>query len=115
MKRDIRISTKMKILNCYVFSALDHGCESWTWNRPMCLKVNASEKWCYGMIPGISWSDRVSTPEVIKRVQIELQTESHFTKDMIAMKMGYAGYVLRAQVVYYIYRHQRAEWRKKRK
>src|SRR3989441_11223396 len=35
MRNNIRLSTKMKILNCYVFSVLDYGCECWTWNRPM--------------------------------------------------------------------------------
>ena len=37
----------------------------------------------------------VSTPKVMKRVQIELQTELHFTRDMIKRKMEYAGHVLR--------------------
>ena len=35
------------------------------------------------------------SPEVMKRVQIELHTDMHFTKDMIKMKMEYAGHVLR--------------------
>ena len=61
----------------------------------MRMKVNAFEMWCYRMILEISWRDRVSTPEVMKRVQIELQTELHFTKDMIKRKMEYAGHVLR--------------------
>src|SRR6184192_469847 len=95
MRRNIRLSTKMKILNCYVFSVLNYGCESWTWNKPMRMKVNAFERWCYRMILGISWRDHVSTPKVMERVQIELQTELHFTRDMIKRKMEYAGHVLR--------------------
>src|SRR5437867_1359751 len=71
MKSNIRLSTKMKILNCYVFSVLDYGCESWTWNRPMHMKVNAFETWCYRMILGISWRDKVSNKKVMKRVQTE--------------------------------------------
>ena len=47
------------------------------------------------MILGISWRDHVSTPKVMERVQIELQTELHFTRDMIKRKMEYAGHVLR--------------------
>ena len=35
----------------------------------------------------------MSTPDVMKRVQIELQTDLHFTKDMIKSKMEYAGHV----------------------
>ena len=47
------------------------------------------------MILGINWRDRVSTAVIMKRVQIELQTELHFTKDIIKWKMEYAGHVLR--------------------
>ena len=94
MRSNIKLSTKMKILNCYVFSVLDYGCESWTWNSPMRMKVNAFEgSRCYRIILGISWRDHVSTPEVMERVQIELQTELHFTRDMIKRKMEYAGHV----------------------
>src|SRR5437867_6243346 len=67
----------------------------WTWNRPMRMKVNAFEMWCYRMILGISWRDKVSNKKVMKRVQTELQIELHFTKDMIKRKMKYAGHVLR--------------------
>ena len=51
MRRNSRLSTKMKI-NCYVFSILNYECECWTWNKPMRLKVNTFERWCYGMILG---------------------------------------------------------------
>src|SRR5437867_8205094 len=43
MRRNIRFSTKMKILNCYVCSVLNYECESWTWNKAMRKKVNAFE------------------------------------------------------------------------
>src|SRR3954468_4571788 len=75
MRRNIRLSTKMKILNCYVFSVLDYGCETWTWNRRMRMKVNAFERWYCRMILGISWRGRVSTVKIIKRVQFELHAE----------------------------------------
>src|SRR6267154_2338791 len=95
MRRNIRHSTKMKILNCYVFSVLNYAYECWTCNKPMRLKVNAFERWCYRMILGIRWKDSVSTKKLMVRVQTELQTELHFTKDMIRRKMKYAGHVLR--------------------
>src|SRR6267154_877621 len=85
----------MQMLNCYVFSVLNYICECWTWNKSMRLKVNAFERWCYRMILGISWKDRVSTKKLMVRAQTELQTELHFTKDMIKRKMKYAGYMLR--------------------
>src|SRR3989442_986428 len=63
--------------------------------KPKGMKANAFKRWCYRMILGISWRDHVSTPKVMERVQIELQTELHFTRDMIKRKMEYAGHVLR--------------------
>src|SRR6267154_1954002 len=54
-------------------------------------KVNTFERWCYRMLLGISWKDRVSTKKLMERVQTEL----HFTKVMIKRKMKYAGHVLR--------------------
>src|SRR3989442_9581399 len=47
------------------------------------------------MILGISWRDKVSNKKVMIRVQTELQTELHLTKDMIKRKLKYAGHVLR--------------------
>ncbi len=89
MRRNIRFRTKIKILNCYVFSVLNYGCECWTWNKAMRKKVNAFEMWCYRRMLKISWRDRVTNEEVLDRMQIAL----HFMEDMIKKK--YAGHVLR--------------------
>src|SRR2546425_1122453 len=43
IRRNIKLRTKMKILNYYVFSLLNFGCESWTWNKDMRKKINAFE------------------------------------------------------------------------
>ena len=91
MRRNIRFSTKMKILNCYVFSILNYGCESWTWNKAMRKKVNAFEFWCYRRILKISWRDKVKNEEILKRLQKRL----HFVEDMMKRKLRYAGHVLR--------------------
>src|SRR6059036_2642082 len=91
MRRNIRFSTKMKILNCYVFSILNYGCESLTWNKAMRKKVNAFEFWFYRRMLKISWRDRVKNEEILKRLQKRL----HFVEDMMKRKLRYAGYVLR--------------------
>src|SRR6267154_2594316 len=91
MRRNIRFKTKLKILNCFVFSILNYGCESWTWNKAMRKKVNAFEMWCYSRILKIIWRDRVRNKEILRR----LQTKYHFVEDMMKRKMKYAGHVLR--------------------
>ena len=90
MRRNIRFKTKMKILNCYVFSILNYGCESWTWSKAMRKKVNAFEFWCYRRKLKISWRDKVKSEEILKRLQKRL----HFVEDMMKRKLRYAGHML---------------------
>ena len=101
MRRNIRFKTKLKILNSYVFVVLNYGCEAWTWNRVMRKKVNACEYWCYKRILKISWRDRVSNKEVLKR----MHTKLHFMEDMIKRKMNYAGNVMRGSSEFHICRY----------
>lgn len=91
MRRNVRFRTKKKILDCYVFSILNYGCESWTWNKAMCRRVNAFEMWCYRRMLKISYIDRVTNEEVLDRAQEDL----HFLNDMKRRKLEYAGHVLR--------------------
>src|SRR5688572_11833559 len=91
MRGNIRLSTKLKILNSYVFSIASYGCESWTWNKKMRQKVDALEMWCYRKILKINFRDRIRNKDVLSR----MHTELHFMRDMMKRKMKYAGHVLR--------------------
>ena len=91
MRSNIRAQKKLRILNCYVFSVLNYGCESWTWNKAMQKKIDAFEFWCYRRMLKISYVDRVTDNGVLKR----MHTELHFRKDMWNRKMEFAGQVLR--------------------
>jgi len=91
LRGNIRPRTKLKILNCYIFSVLNYGCECWTWNKATLNKIDAFEQWCYRRILKISWKDKVKNDEVLDRIQ----TRMHFKKDMKKRKLEYAGHVLR--------------------
>ena len=83
MRENIRFCTKMKVLSCYVFSILNYECESWTWNKAMCKKINAFEMCCYRRLFNICWRDKISNKEVLKRVQTQL----HFLNDIRKSKL----------------------------
>ena len=91
MRRNIRFETKKRILNSYVFSILSYGCECWTWNTALCRKVDAFEMWCYRRILKISWKDKVTNKEVLRRSGAKL----HFVKNMRKRKLEFAGHVMR--------------------
>lgn len=91
MRRNVRFGTKKKIIDCYVFSVLNYGCESWTWNKAMFKKINAFEMWCYRRMLKISWKDRITNVEVLQR----MHTSLHFMSNMKKRKLEYAGHVMR--------------------
>ena len=91
MRRNVRFRTKKKILNCYVFSVLNYGCESWTWNKAMCRRVDTFEMWCYRRMLKISYKDRVTNNEVLQRVKEYL----HFMTDMKKRKLTFVGHLMR--------------------
>src|SRR5688572_14334148 len=91
MRGDIRLNTKLKILNSYILSIASYGCDSWTWNKNMRQKIDTLvEMWCCRTMLKINFRDRITNKEVLSR----MHTELHFLKDM-KRKMKYAGYVLR--------------------
>ena len=57
----------------------------------MCKKVNAFEMWCYRRLLKISWRDKITNEEVLRRVHAQV----HFVRDMRKRKLEYANHVLR--------------------
>src|SRR5437870_10806687 len=50
LKRKIRLSTKLNVLNTYVYSILLYASECWTISAAMAKKVEAAETWFYRRI-----------------------------------------------------------------
>ncbi|KAI5754035.1 hypothetical protein M8J77_005263 [Diaphorina citri] len=92
MRRNISKRTKIRILQTYIFSILSYGCESWTLKAELCKKINAFENWCYRRILKISWRDKITNREVLRRMG-----KSHFEwlKIIQERKLKFAGHVLR--------------------
>jgi len=61
------MSTRMRVLQCYVISTLLYGCESWTISGAMEKKLEAAEMWFLRKMQRIPWTDRVTNEEVLKR------------------------------------------------
>jgi len=59
LKGNVNMTTRKRLLNCYVFSVLKYGCESWTVNKNLMKRINAFEQWCYRRMLEISWKDKV--------------------------------------------------------
>ena len=89
----VNLTARKRILNCYIFSVLKYGCESWTLDKSLQKKITAFEHWCYRrMLKKVSWKDKVKNTEVLARMA---EKEPQFYKNIARQKMAYAGHALR--------------------
>ena len=63
----ISMSTKNRMLNCYVFSILTYGSEYWTISNDMEKRIEAAEMWFLRKMMRISWTERITNVEVLER------------------------------------------------
>ena len=68
LSSNISLTTKKRIIKCYVWSTLLYGCETWTLTQTHINKLQAFEMWVYRKLKRIPWTDKVTNEEVLKRV-----------------------------------------------
>ena len=66
--RDLSLATKIRTVECSVFSVLMYGMEAWTLIRVIERKIEAFEMWIYPRLLKISWVDHVINDKVLRRV-----------------------------------------------
>jgi len=98
LKGNVIMTTRKRLLNCYMFSVLKYGCESWTVNKNLMKRINAFERWCYRRMLKISWKDKVPNTEVLKRVG---EKEQQLFRKIVQQKLAYAGHVLRVEEMHW--------------
>ena len=90
-KSSISKITKKRLIDCYVFSVLTYGCETWTLTRNIIKRIDALEMWIYRRMLGVTYRDRVTNVEVLRRMDCTLS----FVERIARRKMKYAGHVMR--------------------
>jgi hypothetical protein len=91
--RDLSIEIKKRMLNCYVWSVLLYGAETWTITKAELDKIKAFEMWCYRRILRISWTDRITNVEVLNRMNTQMIIENKIKE----RKLLYLGHIMRGE------------------
>src|SRR5579872_5947951 len=65
---NIRLSTKMNVLNAYVYLILLYASECWTLSTAMTKRFEAVEMWFYRKILRISYTRHIMNEEVLNRM-----------------------------------------------
>ena len=89
--KQLSIPLKIRVLTCYVFSVFGYGAEAWTLTKAMEEKIDAFEMWCLRKMGGISYKDRVTNEDVLKR----LKTERNLLRTIKQRKLRYFGHIER--------------------
>ena len=81
--RNITMKTKIRVLNCYIIPILTYACETWTINPPLERKIEAAEMWFLRRILKISYTNRVSNEEVLRRASVRRELLHNISKRQI--------------------------------
>jgi len=63
---NVTLSTKLRVLKCYVWSLMLYGCECWTISKEIQGKLEATEMWFLRRILKISWREMKTNKEVLE-------------------------------------------------
>ena len=89
--RNISIAVRLRVLNCYIWSTLLYGCETWTISGDMILKFEALETWFYRRMLRISWKEKVTNVEVHRC----MNTSTSLLIDIVHRQLTFLGHILR--------------------
>ena len=57
-RRDITLSTTVRVVKAMVFSVVMYGCESWTINKSECRRIDAFDLRCWIRLLRVPWTTR---------------------------------------------------------
>ena len=89
--RDIKLQLKIGVLKCYVWSTLLYGYETWTLTSDLMKQLDITEIWFLCRMLRISYKDRVTNDEVLRRANVDRT----LMKDIVKRQMEYFGHVIR--------------------
>jgi hypothetical protein len=89
--RKINVETRKRILQCYVWSTLLYGAETWTISENMAKRLSALEMWCYRRMLRISWTEKITNEEVLQKAEIKKRLYTTIQ----TKKLQYFGHIIR--------------------
>ena len=88
---NISMSTRQRILNCYIWSILMYGCETWSISSVMRKRLEAAEMWFLRRMLKISWTEKISNERVLTIANVKRKMLQTIKK----RKMTFLGHVMR--------------------
>ena len=65
------LATKIRLAQCYVWSTLLYGCETWSLTQTNEMKLRGFEMWMYRRIGRVSWKAKKTNKEVLNKLGLQ--------------------------------------------
>ncbi|KAG1712172.1 Eukaryotic translation initiation factor 4 gamma 3 [Nymphon striatum] len=92
LRRDLALTLKKRLLDCYVKSVAAYGCEAWTFSKDIIAQINALQLWCYRRMLKVKYTDHVTNKKVKELIGAE---NIQWADDVARRKLKFAGHVMR--------------------
>ena len=73
-RRDIILSTKVRLVKAMVFPVVMYGCETWSMKKAKRRRIDAFELSCWRRLLRVPWTARRSNQSILKEIQPVLNT-----------------------------------------
>ena len=68
---DLSVATKIRLTQCYIWSTLLYGCETWSLTQTNEMKLRGFEMWLYRRIGRVSWKAKKTNQEVLNKLGLQ--------------------------------------------
>ena len=89
--RGINLKTRLRAIKCYIWPTLFYGAETWTITKYLLSRLDAFDMWVYRRVLKISWTEKVTNEEVLRRIGTGREILIQFK----TRKLQYLGHLMR--------------------
>ena len=93
--RKLSLTSRSRLLKCYVWSTLLYGVETWTISKTSRRRLEAFEMWCLRRMMRISWTSRISNENVLSKAEVQRELYSVVQK----RKLSFFGHIMRHESI----------------
>ena len=88
--RGIHLKNRLGEIKCYLWPTLFYGAETWTITKSLLSKLDAFEMWVYRRLLKISWTEKTTNEEVLRRMETYIELVRQFK----TRKLQYLGHLI---------------------
>ena len=89
-RKDITLSTNVRIVKAMVLPVVTYSCESWTIMKEEHQRIDTFELWCWRRLLKVPWTVRRSNQSILRKINPEYSLEGL----MLKLKLQYFGHLM---------------------